>query len=187
MAPVTLAVVALLALLVFLLLSAVLELFRDVQQLRDALGILDRPLDVALGDIAGSSPSAFGLPIALDEEPFAIVLFLHESCGTCRALATALDGRVPEGLWIVMEARTPESAKEFLTRFGVPWEGSPRVIIDSERQVADRLGLNIASVGLRIQNGTIVNASTIPSTRYLGSLLPGSLRLGQPTGQTTTR
>lgn len=177
MAPLTLTVVAILALLIFLLLGAVLELFRDVQQLRDALGILDRPLDVALGEVAGATPSAYGLPTALDEEPFAIVLFLHDSCGTCRTLAAALDGHVPEGLWIVMEARTPESAKAFLTRFGVPWEGSPRVIIDSEQQVADRLGLNIASVGLRIQNGTIVSASTIPSTRYLGSVLPGSLRL----------
>ena len=177
MATVTLALVALLALVVFLLLGAVVELFRDVQQLRDALGILDRPLDVALGAAAGGSPSTYGLPRGLDDEPFAVVLFLHDSCATCRALASALDGRVPEGLWIVMEARSREVAAQFLQRYGLSEEASPRVIIDDGQRSSDLLGLDIASVALRIQNGTIVSASTVPSTRYLRSMLPSPLRL----------
>jgi hypothetical protein len=177
MATVTLALVAFLALVVFLLLGAVIELFGDVQQLREAIGILDRPLDVALGDIAGASPSRYGLPRGLDDEAFAVVLFLHDSCGTCRSLAAALDGRVPEGLWIVMEARSHEVATQFLHRYGLSEGASPRVVIDEGQRSADLLGLDIASVALRVQNGTIVSASTVPSTRYLGSILPSPLRL----------
>jgi hypothetical protein len=177
MASVTLALVAVLAILVFLMLGAVIELFRDVQQLRDALGILDRPLDVALGRVAGGSPTAYGLPAALDEAHFAIVLFLHDSCGTCRSLAAALDGRVPEGLWLVIEARDRVVAEEFLRRYGLSEGDSRRVVVDEGQRSADRLGLDIASVALRIQNGTIVSASTVPSTRYLRSILPSPLRL----------
>ena len=45
------------------------ELFRDVRQLRDAAGILDRPLDVEIGTVAGARPSSVGLPDDLDSMP----------------------------------------------------------------------------------------------------------------------
>jgi hypothetical protein len=178
-----LALVAVLALVVFLLLGAVVELFRDVQQLRQALGILDQSTDVDIGKVAGGRPSAYGLPTALDAAPFALVLFLHETCGTCRALAAGLDGRVPEGLWVVMEARDREAATQFLQRYGLSDQASPRVIIDDDQRSAQLLGLDIASVALRIQNGTIVSASTVPSNRYLESVLPKSLRLKAGAGR----
>jgi hypothetical protein len=171
------ALVAVLALLIFLLLGAVLELFRDVRQLREALGILDQSHDVEIGSVAGDSPSAYGLPKALDDAGLAVVLFLHDSCGTCRSLAAALDGHVPEGLWLVIEARSREVAEEFLRRYGLSEASSPRVLIDDGQQSARLLGLEIASVAFRVQGGTIVGASTVPSLRYLRSLLPSTLRL----------
>jgi hypothetical protein len=54
----------LLALVVFVLCGVVYELFRDVRQLRDVAGILDRPLHVEIGAVAGARPSSYGLPEA---------------------------------------------------------------------------------------------------------------------------
>lgn len=169
--------VALLALLVFLLLGAVVELFRDVEQLRDELGIIDTPRDVELGNVAGGDPSSYELPKALDNEPFAIVLFLHEGCGTCKSLAEGLNGRVPDGLWLVIEARSREVATGFLSRHGLSEGVSQRVVIDEGQHSANLLGLDTTPVALRIQNGTIVSASTVPSSRYLRGILPNLIRL----------
>src|SRR5262245_35438570 len=47
-ATVALIAVAVLALLLAVLFGALLEMYRDVRQLRDALGILDRPLAVEI-------------------------------------------------------------------------------------------------------------------------------------------
>lgn len=169
--------VAVLALLVFVLFGIVVELCRDVRQLRELIGAIDRSHEVVLGDVAGGSPSAYGLPKAIDEESAAIVLFLHESCGTCRALAEGLNGQVPERLWLVIEARSREAATQFLERYGLSEGPSQRTVIDDGQHFANLLGLDTASVAFRVQMGTFVSASTVPSIRYLHSILPNPVRL----------
>ena len=114
MAATALIAVGILSLLVFVLFSVLVELFRDVRQIRDGLGILDRPLPVDIGSVAGTPPSLYGLPEQLDDEPSALLLFLTDRCATCRVLASSLGGTLPAGLWIVLEAATSQAAEEFL-------------------------------------------------------------------------
>ena len=93
MAAIVLSAVGILSLLVFVLFSVLVEVFRDVRQIRDALGILDRPLTIDIGLAAGTPPSSYGLSRQLDDEPFALLLFLSDRCATCRVLAASLGGR----------------------------------------------------------------------------------------------
>ena len=53
------AVVTVEALVLLLVIAAQVELFRDVAQLREATGVIDRPLPIDLGPALGSSPSRF--------------------------------------------------------------------------------------------------------------------------------
>ena len=173
----TLAVGAL-ALLVFVLLGVVIELFRDVRQLREVNGILDRPLDVDVEEVAGEKPSRYGLPIALDSAASAIVLFLSDRCATCHALATGLSSEWPQALWVVLEARSPQSAQEFLTKFHFTAETTHgRLIVDRAGAIAEGIGLRTTPVGFRVENGVFKNATTVPSKRYLSSIMPGRVRL----------
>ena len=111
MATAMMVAVGVLALVVFVLCGVVYELFRDVRQLRDVAGILDRPLEVEIGTVAGTRPSTHGLPQALDSAASALVLFLSDRCGTCRSLAAGLEPqgsvKVPECLvhGLVMPSR----------------------------------------------------------------------------------
>jgi hypothetical protein len=174
--------VGVLSLLVFLLLGIVLELYRDVRQLRDVAGILDRPLDVDLDEVADTLPSAHGLPEALDSVAAALVLFLSDRCGTCHALAAAFshDG-LPSGLWVVLEARSPRSAEEFLAEHGLTAANTGgRLLVDAAGKIAERIGLRTTPVGFRVQNGRIAGATTVPSQRYLSSILPNVVRLERP-------
>jgi hypothetical protein len=166
--------VGVLALFVAVLFGALVELFRDVRQVRDALGILDRPLTVDLGHVAGTRPSSHGLPRELDEQHAAIVLFLSERCETCRALAAGLARPLPHGLWVVIEARDAASAAQFVEAYGLTDEG---ITIDVEGAIAGSLGLNTSPVGFRVEHGVLASATTVPSSRYLTSILSEPVRL----------
>ena len=173
MATAALIAVGALSLLVFVLFSALVELFRDVRQIRDALGILDRPRSVDLGPAAGAAPSAYGLPRQLDDAPSALVLFLSDRCSTCRILAATLGGTLPAGLWVVVEAASCEGAAEFVEMFGMtPRLADGRVTLDSGGAIAGRLGLNTTPVAYRIENGVLKDAATVPSVRHLSSIIP---------------
>jgi hypothetical protein len=181
-APVIVAV-AILALIVFVLCGVVYELFCDVRQLREAAGILDRPLDVDIGAVGGTRPSRYGLPEALDSVPSAVVLFLSDRCGTCRSIAAGLDRQAPPLLWIVLEARSAESAASFIRSYelaSVVTEG--RLIVDVEGAIAARIGLDATPIGFRLRDGRLVNATTVPSKRYLISILPKPIALKRANG-----
>jgi hypothetical protein len=170
--------VGVLALLVFVLFGALLELYRDVRQLRDVAGILDRPLNVDIGPVVATEPSRYGLPPALDSTGSALVLFLSETCSTCRAIAASFETFLPAGLWVVVEARSAESASAFVASNNLgAMIPSGRVCVDVAGQIAARLGLDTTPVGFRIENGLITSATTVPSVRYLSSVLPKPLRL----------
>lgn len=176
------AAVGVLALLVFVLAGAVIELYRDVRQLREVAGILDRPLDVDLGDVDDAPPSRFGLPEALDSAASAVVLFLSARCGTCHALAAGLDGRLPDRLWLVLEARGPDAAAEFLESYGLaPAARDGRLLVDADERIAESIGLDTTPVGFRVENGRITSATTVPSLRYLTSIVPEPVSLGRGT------
>jgi hypothetical protein len=172
--------VALLALIVFLLFGALLEMYKDVRQLRDAVGILDRPLTVDIGRVAGTTPSSYGLPQAIDAAPSAIVLFLSERCATCHSLARGLLRPLPGGLWVVVEARDHSSAASFLDSSGLSGTSlSEQVVVDVAGEIARRIGLNTTPVGFRVERGLLTQATTVPSSRYLTSILPEPVRLRQ--------
>jgi hypothetical protein len=180
--------VGVLALLVFLLFGIVIELYRDVRQLREVAGILDRPLEVDLGDLVGTKPSSHGLPGALDSAPSAIVLFLSDRCATCHALAAAFGGALPPGLWIVLEAANPGAAQKFLASLGLNAASAEgRLCVDAAGSIAERIGLRTTPVGFRVDNGRLAGATTVPSTRYLSSILPNRVRLERSSPLITER
>ena len=177
MATLALIGVGVLALLVAILFAALVEMYRDIRQLRDALGILDRPIAIDARSVAGTRPSTYGLPIDLDSCPSALVLFLSDRCGTCGQIANGLGPEMPDRLWVVLEARNAESAELFLDRYRLT--GAARVIVDAADAIARSIGLDTTPVGFHVKNGVFTAATTVPSTRYLNSILPDTMALGR--------
>ncbi len=90
-------IVAVIAFSLVVLLSAQVELFRDMKQVRELTGMIDRPFPLDLGVMRGHSPADLGLPTKTGA-----ILILSDKCATCRSLAAALDGAVPPHLQIVL-------------------------------------------------------------------------------------
>ena len=96
------ALVAVLAVGEFLLFGALAEAYRDIRQLREYSGMLDKAAPVDLGQVRDALASDVGLDAALDRAVIATAVLLNDRCGTCRAIVASLNGAIPDGLWLVV-------------------------------------------------------------------------------------
>lgn len=170
------AAVVVLGVLVFLLLGAQVELYRTVQQLREYGGLVDRPRPVEMRRV-NSPPSEVGLPESLDRKAQAVVLFLSDRCGTCRSIAAALDGAVPRDLYIVVEpaGNVEQSELQLLYRLD-----PDRTVTDFTGKISEALNIKISPAAAIIENGRLVRATTVPSTRQLHALLDSARGVDLP-------
>lgn len=183
MAAVALFCVAVLSAFVFVLFGSLLEMYKNIRQLRELAGVLDSPLEIEISSLSSKFPSDYGMPPTLDTVSSALILFLSESCSTCRILAAAIGRRLPPGVWVIIEGKTVASAGAFLEAFFDLNDSHERVLIDFDGSIAEKLGLDTTPVGFRVENGIFVKATTVPSTRYLESILPFPLGLQRVHGQ----
>ena len=68
----------------------------------------------------------------------------------------------------------------FLNRYGLSETASSgRLMIDVGGEIAGHIGLQTTPVGFRVENGAITAATSVPSSRYLTSIVPEPIRLRQ--------
>jgi hypothetical protein len=175
---VLLVLLCVLSAVVFVQLGALIELFRQVQQIRIAMDLEDRRMPLSLGKAQGVPASAVGLPEQLDGARAAMVLFLSNKCATCHSLAAALRGAVPMTMWIVVEPVFGDDAEPFVEEFQLAGE---RTLIDRGGQISGRLGLSVTPSAIFIEDGRLHRAETVPSSRQLFSMMPVVQSLGPPT------
>jgi thiol-disulfide isomerase/thioredoxin len=163
-----------LALLVLIELGALSELFKQVQQIRSHLRLDDLPVAFPLQQ-TGLLASSSGLPVEIDAEGSAVVLFLSPNCITCRQLGLSLmsgPSSLTDHLWVLIEPVFDHSAEEFVSQYEI----RERFMIDINHSVADSLGVDTTPLALIIENGRVKTAMTVPSPRQLGKILKeGSL------------
>jgi len=166
-----LVLVCLLGALVFVQLGALVELFRQVQQIREFLDLEDRPAQLDLGKARGLPASAVGLPTPLDDARSAVVLFLSNKCATCRSIGAALKGAVPQTMWLVVESLSSDDADAdaFVQEFQLSGE---RTLVDPAGRIAARLGLDITPSAIVVEDGRLHQAKTVPSSRQMFAMLP---------------
>lgn len=168
------AAVVVLGVLLLLLLGSHVEMYRTVEQLREYSGLVDRPLPLDLPD--ERTPSRVGLPATLDSAVRGVVLLLSDRCGTCRSIAAALDGAVNPDLVLVVEpGQGADGAGELALMYRLDPE---RTVVDRDGGISGALGIKVTPAAIIIENGEMVRASTVPSTRQLDMIL-SNLRAGR--------
>lgn len=144
-------------------------LFNQVQQIRRYLDMVDRPTDLELGAAYGVTASTVGLPDSLDHVENGLVLFLSDGCGTCRSLAAPLaGGAIPPTLYVILEAEAGE-APSLIADFDLTGD---RVFVDDNHRIAHQLRIDVFPFALRLVDGRIDSAQTIPTPRQLFAALP---------------
>lgn len=145
------------------LLSSQVELFRDTRQMREITGLLDEPIKLDLGAAEGVALKNLGL--GNGPEDTRLVLVLSDRCSTCRSLAASLDGAVPRHLQVVLS--NPGGRESELP---LAWQ-LDRAVDDSDGRIMNALGINTVPAALVAEDGRLVSAQTVPSSRQLHTLL----------------
>lgn len=159
------------AVILLLMLSALVEMYHQLRQIRNYLELVDKVTQLELELKLGPQPSSYGLPAELDTAGVGIVLFLSNRCETCRTLAQSIrDGAVPDELWVVVEP-VYNDADHFVAEFGLRGE---RVLVDTDGLIAENLGLDVTPSAVVVESGSLVRAQTVPSLRQLHVLLPAA-------------
>lgn len=154
-----------LSVLVVLVFGAVVELHRQVLQLRMHAGLVDdaAPLDfdpeVSIADLA--------IPAGVDIEGHerTAVLVLSDSCTTCVEVGRHFAGKPTSGLMAVVEARSLSDAAGWISTQGL--KHGANLVYDEGGRIADLLGVKVTPAVVKFEGDRPVAASTVPSTRQL--------------------
>lgn len=152
-----------------LMFGALVELYRQVDQLRQQAGLVDQTTPVSF-DESVTLPE-LGLPLTdstRPEERFAI-LFLSVSCTTCADVARGLPLKRSPNLATVVEAETEEIALGWLDK--VHLRADQRVLFDAGSRLATTLGISTTPSAVKFVGTRAVSASTVPSKRQLHEVL----------------
>ena len=153
-----------LALIVALVCSAMVEAYRQLADIRASLHLEDLPRPMALrpGELRASD---LGLPARLAEEPEAIAIFMTTTCATCLMVAEMFRGGAPATVWFVLPGRDSDLATTLAA-------SSARFVLDEDGSIAERAGLNVAPSVLTLRFGEVVRAHAVSTPRQVLSLVP---------------
>lgn len=183
--------VAILAIGEFLLFGALAEAYRDIRQIREASGALDKPMPVDLGHLVGRAPSSCGLDANLDSTVGAVAVFLEKHCNTCNMILRGLNGSVPAGMWLVIISESVDDAVTWLRSvaiaLGEDGLAPHRVTVLSRQQVESSFGEVVTPLAVEIQNGRLTWARTVPSVRQFYALVPPVMSLSGAFDQGASR
>jgi hypothetical protein len=159
-----------LTLVVALMCSALVEVYRQLADIRASLHLEDlpRPLGFRPGELRASD---IGLPATLAAEPEAIAIFMTTTCSTCLLVAEMFRGGAPATVWFVL----PNGESELTTTLAA---SSERFVIDEDGAIAERAGLNVAPSVLTLRYGEVVRAHAVSTPRQVLSLVPAVMPRG---------
>jgi hypothetical protein len=154
------------ACLVVVCAAALVEVFRQLNEIRRALNLQDLPTPLGLkgGNLFTSD---FGLPETLATQPEAIVVFLSAKCTTCLAVAEAFEGGSPASVWFVLSS--PPFPTNLLT---VLSDSAERVVVDENDRIADGIHLHVTPSVLSVVFGEVTRAQAVASPRQVVGLIP---------------
>jgi hypothetical protein len=146
--------------------AALVEVFRQLADLRSALNLQDEP--TPLGFKTGELHiNEIGLPPEIAMEPQTAVVFLSAKCATCLQIAEAFREGSPETVWFVLaDAPASDSLIETLA------VSADRVIIDENDAIVNRIGLRATPAVFIASYGDITRALAVSSPRQVQRLVP---------------
>lgn len=159
----------------FLVMATVLELHRQVEQIRKIVGLQPDAVPVAF-DEAASLAAIISVPS--DHDGAHVVLILSDTCATCADIARALPTPLPERLTVAVQSSVPLGAGAWIAEHGLPT--GPNVIDDTKGAIALALGIKLTPVAIRFEADRPTSAVTVPSTAQLSAIVDWATEMGEP-------
>jgi hypothetical protein len=167
-------VVLLLAFVVVVQALVLVEVIKQIAQLRFRLNLDDRPMLLSLGEHAGDRVPAeivergwFG-----NAESDGLLVLLSSECLTCHAIASGMHDVVRDlddrfDLVVALEGRGEALAK-FVQTTGID---ERLVVVDDEHRIGDATGVTVRPSAIVVRDGRLVEAAALATAEQLRRLL----------------
>ena len=151
-----------------------LEMVRQVSQVRRQLDLDDRPVPLSLGELAGRplpepARAAWSENGALRD---GVLVLLSVNCTTCRLVAAGLRDLLnrfeDQRIVAVLQARNHDEAVEMLAAAGLAWD---EIVVDLENEYGAALGIDLRPVAVVVRDGIVSEGATVRNARQLQQLL----------------
>jgi hypothetical protein len=167
------AVVVALAVLVVFQGLVLLEVVRQLSQIRGELDFDNRPVPVSVGNLAGRplpepARTLFSENAASGD---GVLVLLSTDCATCRLVAMGLPelfARFEENMVVVLQARNHDEVTELLAEAGVERDS---VAVDLEHEYADAFGIALRPAAIVVRDGIVSEGAVVRNPRQLQQLL----------------
>jgi hypothetical protein len=163
----TVVVVVLVVLVVFQGL-VLLELVRQLSQVRQQLDLDDRPVPISLGRLAGR-PLPEPASGSLRE---GVLVFLSPDCMTCRLVASGLEDLYArfgeQRLLAVFQARSADEARKMVAEAGLTGD---QVVVDLDNEYGAAFGIELRPAAVVVRDGIVSEGAVVRNARQLQQLL----------------
>jgi len=145
-----------------------LEVVRQLAQIRKVLDLDDRPVPISLGNLAGRPLPEPVRGIARD----GVVLLLSTDCATCRLVAAGLPDLFARfedrKIVTVLQARNHDEATEMLATAGLARD---EVVVDLESEYGSAFGIALRPAAVVVRDGIVSEGAIVRNPRQLHQLL----------------
>lgn len=174
--------VVVLAVLVVFQGLVLLEVVRQLSQIRRELDFDDRPVPVSVGKLAGQplpEPARAvwsGNGAARD----GVLVLLSTDCATCRLVAAGLPDLLKqseEKVVVILQARNHDEVTEMLADAGLARDA---VVVDLESEYSTTFGIAMRPAAVVVRDGIVSEGAVVRNPRQLQQLVES---LGSSTGE----
>jgi hypothetical protein len=165
--------VVVLAVLVVFQGLVLLEVVRQLSQIRRELDFDDRPVPVSVGKLAGQplpEPARTvwsGNGAAHD----GVLVLLSTDCATCRLVAAGLPDLLTQSeqkVVVILQARNHDEVTEMLAEAGLARDA---VVVDLETEYASAFGIAMRPAAVVVRNGIVSEGAVVRNPRQLQQLV----------------
>lgn len=157
--------VGVVAAFVLLLFGAVVELHRQVLQLRVYAGLVDHARTLEFNEECRLSDLPIPAAGVVGDRERSAVLVLSDGCATCMDVATRMSALSVPRLLVLVESATPAMAADWLEAHGLALGDT--VAYDENGLAALYLGVSVTPAAVKFEGRLPIAAATVPSARQL--------------------
>jgi hypothetical protein len=151
-----------------------LEMVRQVAQVRRQLDLDDRPVPISLGELAGRPLPEAARAVWSENGALrdGVLVLLSVDCASCRLVAFGLRDLLNrfehQRIVAVLQARTNDEAVRMLAEAGLAGDG---VVVDLESEYGAAFGIELRPAAVVVRDGIVSEAAVIRNPRQLDQLL----------------
>jgi hypothetical protein len=159
-----------------------LEVLRQIAQIRQRLDLDNRPITISMGELSGAELPANIRDVWMRKARTAdgTLVLLTPACATCRLVAAGLQALIAHNgthpIVAILEAPDESRVRDFLEETGLD---AGDVVVDFDGRASAALALNVRPAAVIVRDFRITEAASVRNVDQLRNLIDTAFRPAQ--------